>query len=1841
MKKKNLIIIAACSVIVLAAVIVSVILLGNKGCKHEWGEWTVVTEATCSAEGSQKHVCSKCNEEELGVIAKVDHKYGEYVQDKGSCMEDITKSAYCVFECGEKKTIVVDNAPGHNYEVCGYTSLGCEHNEATIYTCTKCGDSYEVIENVATGHNVLSWSFQSETKKEGTTCTYVQVYTGRCNVCNAPIEKEETVEKHEYTVKITKEATCSELGIRTYECIHCDDKHDDEYENLDAHQYDSGVKNGNIITYTCLHSCGHSKTAIDAKEEIETTVAVEDLANNEVELKNASIALDESTLSNLLSSDVKLAADTLATDDRNEIVNNLSEEQKEQLGDSKIFNFTMEADGNAVTEFGGKVTVTIDYELAEGEDPNNIAIWYLMDDGSVEAIPASYANGKVTFETSHFSYYSVTRLSQRERCALYGHVHNTVSVEATCTTDGYDLNVCRLCGDTSKSNIVLANGHDFESQTVNPTCTEHGKTTYTCKDCNFNYSKVIGSTGHSWTEVENIPATTEADGVVKYECSECHKTRERVLPKLEVEVELKPEDTEIIESILKDLSKHEYTIKLENFEYHNEYDESYSIKNAEGYITISEDGKLSGYFTGILKYEDTEYSDFSETTAIGYIEDNKVYIKVTEKENGYLDDLDYFIVDIEGSYAVTDTQGEMSFSNYLIYTFVRFIKDGILTDWYENSFMKIVNKVEETNSEELKEFKAVLMENLFKLTENENGYELALRVNQLDEALTYLTETSIYDLLVAIFGEKTLTNLDSILSFSVDKLIKELELRGIVLDDVIACLDELIKVVIPNLDLPEGVELPEINSFEELLQIVTEDDTFDLDAILKDEEIRKISVGSLLEQYTEMTQDELKQMAEEYLEGFKELKLIDMIPFHGPSDEAPKPDVEDLVPHDEPDSSDDESNMNVDFIETMISLIQTLDENVEIKVFANKECQVENIKLTANVESEKLEDFEELICDFLDCEMCDLNCNVNIIADYKSNYDLSYVKDEALEFDSMITEEVFKEGLETKYNFENYYYNDKFEYVEENGKGKFVCESDSKYFEPYYSTDKNGNDIYVVSDKYVKEFSYDDYLKAYSKNIYKQCGDWYAFTTDLLIKYTSEKQFYIVEFNKETGEYEPVDLELHTESIETTRIYYISIYYNIASKEFSAESKRCHKVEDKSLLVPAVGCEGFGYRVYVCPDCGLSSREYYTNGHEYYFDKDSVAFEEDQNCNHGVSAIKKCRNCDYSESVTVYNHYETYSYTKYTAEELGAKCGGYINFYECLCGEEQGISEYLDCNFQEHWSNDFYYRECVDCHFKYGYTSEEIIDDEVHCLRNRRDHFYFGFERNDYENAKITISYDNYKYYDHNYVEDESRFVEAVGCTGEGERVYVCVSCGDEYTRYYTNGHSYMFVEDSIVFENGHDCEQGVQGRKYCVECGYEEEFHNWGHDAFELKYDIQDLGSTCEGYIILHTCPCGDNLYVSHEFDCDLDYGYVDGNTWYQCAVTDPQCLFEYVYVQEIIGTGDYPCQDLYQNIYYYGTVDGDISTAKLVLYGDTWTVTNHDYVRTDLENTGNHYSYIQECACGTYEKYSYTYNASGDTIKEVIEYYSRQSNYLEITTKELITAYNGSQTYSALLRTKYEHYDLNDNLESLSGYYYVYTYSFDNGCIRTRTEYDYDGTFITEMIDYDYCVFTTTDWYDHKCTGYRGYSEICLICGHVEENNWGVNGHSWEYNEDKGLYECYYCGLENINGVDGDIIFEDSTSENNPDNIVIEYYAHEGTEFLINISIILNNVSDGENDQVVIEDVEYELNEDARYVSFSKNAVVEAATLLGYEEGTYSIRLTFVPLYTDSDLDYSITIE
>ena len=59
-------------------------------------------------------------------------------------------------------------------------------------------------------------------------------------------------------------------------------------------------------------------------------------------------------------------------------------------------------------DFGnGTVTVTIPYVLAEGKDPDNLVVYYVAEDGTVEEIPCTYSEGYVTFSTDHFSVYAV------------------------------------------------------------------------------------------------------------------------------------------------------------------------------------------------------------------------------------------------------------------------------------------------------------------------------------------------------------------------------------------------------------------------------------------------------------------------------------------------------------------------------------------------------------------------------------------------------------------------------------------------------------------------------------------------------------------------------------------------------------------------------------------------------------------------------------------------------------------------------------------------------------------------------------------------------------------------------------------------------------------------------------------------------------------------------------------------------------------------------------------------------------------------------------------------------------------------------------------------------------------------------------------------------------------------------------------------------------------------------------------------------------------------------------------------------------------------------------------
>jgi hypothetical protein len=88
----------------------------------------------------------------------------------------------------------------------------------------------------------------------------------------------------------------------------------------------------------------------------------------------------------------------------------LTKEQKEKIGDGEVYRFSVLAGDKPISDFKGKVTVSIPYTLKEGESPEGIRIWYINDAGEITEVECSYnpQTGLVTFTTDHFSYYALT-----------------------------------------------------------------------------------------------------------------------------------------------------------------------------------------------------------------------------------------------------------------------------------------------------------------------------------------------------------------------------------------------------------------------------------------------------------------------------------------------------------------------------------------------------------------------------------------------------------------------------------------------------------------------------------------------------------------------------------------------------------------------------------------------------------------------------------------------------------------------------------------------------------------------------------------------------------------------------------------------------------------------------------------------------------------------------------------------------------------------------------------------------------------------------------------------------------------------------------------------------------------------------------------------------------------------------------------------------------------------------------------------------------------------------------------------------------------------------------------
>ena len=107
------------------------------------------------------------------------------------------------------------------------------------------------------------------------------------------------------------------------------------------------------------------------------------------------------------------------------------------------------------------------------------------------------------------------------------HEYMTYSVSATCTSPGYTVRECAICGDRHIEDITSALSHDYIAKVTAAICEAGGHTLHICEGCGSSFvTDYTDALGHSWDEGKEITgATCTGESVIEYTCTRCGATR--------------------------------------------------------------------------------------------------------------------------------------------------------------------------------------------------------------------------------------------------------------------------------------------------------------------------------------------------------------------------------------------------------------------------------------------------------------------------------------------------------------------------------------------------------------------------------------------------------------------------------------------------------------------------------------------------------------------------------------------------------------------------------------------------------------------------------------------------------------------------------------------------------------------------------------------------------------------------------------------------------------------------------------------------------------------------------------------------------------------------------------------------------------------------------------------------------------------------------------------------------------------------------------------------------------------------------------------------------------------
>ncbi len=471
---------------------------------HNVDTWERISESTCTVRGMEKGFCSNCNQYVYQYDNPLGHNYSELKVDyEATCTKDGRKSKECL-RCGNKTAIETIPALGHSYsEWKQIDNVKCGEYGKFERVCLNCGEK-----NYMSAPGAHTYTIEYNVVEP--TCTTAGSRTVECSECGKTTDEIIPAKGHSYTSEITKPATQTTTGIKTYTCK-CGDTYTEVIDMLHTHKYESVTTaptctEKGYTTYTC--ECGDTYTE-----------AIDMIGHN-----YASVVTEPTCTEQGYTTYTCECGDSYVDDYVD------ASGHKEVRYPEKAPTCTKEGYTSYVRcRKCGEYMVARESIPALGHDFTKWTIWY-------EPTCTEYGE--------EYRYCNICGDEEFREIDMIGHNYESVVTVPTCTEKGYTTYTCSECEDSYIENYVDAVGHtikEYEKVIVAPICTGTGlkEIASCCTECDGVISKeivIVDASGHTPAHFvyENaIDSTCTQNGSVDkvVYCSVCNEeiSRETVV----------------------------------------------------------------------------------------------------------------------------------------------------------------------------------------------------------------------------------------------------------------------------------------------------------------------------------------------------------------------------------------------------------------------------------------------------------------------------------------------------------------------------------------------------------------------------------------------------------------------------------------------------------------------------------------------------------------------------------------------------------------------------------------------------------------------------------------------------------------------------------------------------------------------------------------------------------------------------------------------------------------------------------------------------------------------------------------------------------------------------------------------------------------------------------------------------------------------------------------------------------------------------------------------------------------------------------------------------------------